>query len=73
MKTKDKPTLDELIRSNSKVNPDLVASAIAAIKEIRENGFVDEGYRLSGRRNTITGKKANRACDARDALPRRHR
>jgi hypothetical protein len=57
MKTKDKPTLDELVRSNSKVNPGLVASTIAAINEIRKSGFTDEGYRLSGRRNQLIEKK----------------
>ena len=64
------PTLEELIRSNPKVDPDLVAAARAKIEELRKNGFMSEGYRLTGRRHLLVEKQATQTGKHR--LPRRH-
>jgi len=71
MKPEEMPTLDILIRSNPKVDPELVASARAAIEEIRKNGFVSAGYRLAGRRTLLTDKQT--VPTRKQRLPRRRR
>jgi len=71
MSTKNKPSLEELIRANPKVDPELVASARAEIEEIRKNGFLPEGYRLSGRRTVLVEKQ--QCQSGKERLLRRHR
>ena len=66
-----KPTVEELIHANHKVDAALIASAIAAINEIQKTGFVADGYRLTGRRSTITEKKREQTAKP-STLPRRH-
>jgi hypothetical protein len=70
MTTKDKLSIDELIRLNPNVDPGLVDSANAAIEKIKEIGFRPAGYRLSRRRDTLIEKPDDPVCKER--LPRRH-
>jgi len=65
------PSLEDLIRANPKVDAELVASARAKIQEIRKNGFIPEGYRLTGRRSQLIDKQNGRT--RKEELPRRHR
>jgi hypothetical protein len=43
MKYDNRPSFEELLRTNPKVNPELIISTRAKIEEIRRNGFVSEG------------------------------
>lgn len=67
---KDWPSVEELIRTNPKVDSKLVASARAAIEEMRKHGFAPEGYRITGRGFSLTERQGTRS--GKDALPRRH-
>jgi hypothetical protein len=71
MKGKNLPSLEDLLRSNPKADPELVASARAKIEEIRKNGFKPAGYRLTGRRIPLLEKKPS--GHGKERLPRRHR
>jgi hypothetical protein len=71
MRTQSPLSLEDLIRSNPKVDAKLVASARASIEEIKRSGFVPEGYRLTGRRTLLVEKQSARR--EKERLPRRHR
>ena len=68
---KTMPPFEELVRSNPKVDQELVALARANIDKMRRSGFVPEGYRLASRGRSLIEKQS--APVGKEQLPRRHR